>query len=405
MTLAVFAVGPAELIILVAVVVLVAFKLSGRGLALRRRPRKRHLVVRIVCGAVAAIILVAITVGTWNDVRRCYATDDLGKKLTVRVPSKPAPALPVPAEQYGRTEVEKARFLFHVVVADFAAGAARPVHVEEHEVRWPRDKMQVLERRFRFEDFEAHYTLVLPTLYVRRGSEGEPPVLQADGTYSVGWRCPGRSSSRSGGLSLDGVWYAADMARPRVPGKRPLSIAAAPRRDLKAFGFVTRAAEDDPLHEVALDAFLEQREADMRRALANKGDRATIGHRLPADIPLRGLALAAHIGLSSLLLLVAASLLSQLFVRRSLAFVGVLAAVVLYVAVLDRTALGAHLSRLSDAAAPLPARVVACRQATDTFFYAGTALAAVRSVADDAAAPAPLRQAAADVARSLADAP
>ena len=53
------------------------------------------------------------------------------------------------------------------------------------------------------------------------------------------------------------------------------------------------------------------------------------------QIPLRGFALMSLIGTSSLLLLLAAVLLAQLFAHRSVAFAGVLALIILYVAALQ----------------------------------------------------------------------
>jgi len=132
--------------------------------------------------------------------------------------------------------------------------------------------------------------------------------------------------------------------------------------------------------------------------------RLAMGHP-DEHAPAPGLALAGHIGISALLLMLAALLLTQLFARRSLAFVGVLAAVVLYVAALDRLALGTHLSHLRDPGEPVRARITACCHASDTFFYRKTALARVRAVADDPQTPLALRDVARGAARFLAGAP
>ena len=78
-----------------------------------------------------------------------------------------------------------------------------------------------------------------------------------------------------------------------------------------------------------------------------------------------------------------------------------MAALVLYVAVLDRLALGAHLRRLSDPQAPLKTRLVACAHASDTFFYRRTALRQVRELSQDSETPEALRPGAAKTIRIL----
>jgi len=94
-------------------------------------------------------------------------------------------------------------------------------------------------------------------------------------------------------------------------------------------------------------------------------------------------------------------LLSQLFVRRGLAYAGVLACIVLYVAVLDRAVLAAHLDRLEDGQAPLPARLTACQQLPYTFFFRETALGRLTAVSEDDSAPEQLRTRAGALALEL----
>ena len=107
---------------------------------------------------------------------------------------------------------------------------------------------------------------------------------------------------------------------------------------------------------------------------------------------MRGLALMSFIGTSSLLLLLAAGLLTQLFAHRSVAFAGVLALIVLYVAALDRAVLNAHLDRLADTDATIPTRLIACTQAGHTFFYRDTCRRKVQSIAAANDSPEKLRK-------------
>ena len=142
-------------------------------------------------------------------------------------------------------------------------------------------------------------------------------------------------------------------------------------------------------------------DAELRRAGAAGGATVVLRRSGELDAPVRGFALAVHLGASSLLLFVAAGLLAQLFTRRSLALVAMLAAVVLYAAAVERAALGTHLSHLENAEAPLPTRLAGCARAPDTFFYRRTALRRVQAVADDAEAPEALRTFAAEAARAI----
>jgi hypothetical protein len=114
------------------------------------------------------------------------------------------------------------------------------------------------------------------------------------------------------------------------------------------------------------------------------------------------LKLAIHAGVASLLLLVAAALLAQLFARHSVAFAGVLACVILYAAALDRAVLGTHLGHLADPSAPIATRMTACAGTTCTFFYRKTAQAALHRLEGDDSAPGVLREAAGEARIVLA---
>jgi len=408
------------LLVLVLIIVAVAVVASrfafGPSLARGRRPRKRHLVVRIVCGLLGALILVAVAAGTWQEVQRCYAAEEPGPALTVRVPTLPPPAPPATLKPSGNVEIEKARLHFTFVVAECEAGELRPVAVGQQEVRWPEDRGRHFRREFEVGHDSLSFGFDLHSLHWSTSSTGgaEQAAIMCSGSRQLQardrrYRGGGRSST-SGDFEPDQLW----RQGPTVFGsgivgqKTPLSIAAGPghARAICQFAWGACVAEGDPLKEVAAAELLRPHEAEVRQALVESG--AAPGLRLASqgqEVPVRGLALAAHIGVSSLLLIVAAFLLSQLFARRSLAFAGVLAAIVLYVAALDRVVLGAHLAHLRDANARLGARVTACCRLTDTFFHRRTALGGARAVADDPQAPSALRDVAQEAARVLSAAP
>jgi hypothetical protein len=92
-----------------------------------------------------------------------------------------------------------------------------------------------------------------------------------------------------------------------------------------------------------------------------------------AGSPYIPIALATYWGGSSVVFLLAAGLLSQVFARRHLALAGMMVIVLLYVVGLDRAVLKAHSTRLNDAKASMRVRLLTCRQMQNTFFYRHTA--------------------------------
>jgi len=402
---AVFAPLPiALLILLVGALVVLLMRGSAKPSAAGPRPRRRHVVIRIVCGALAALILVAIGVGTWQDVRACYPEDEGAAPLLVHVPAR-EPASPAIHYEDGRPVGLKAKVLLHVVVADTSGAGLRPLHAEELVLAWPDEKGKRFRTEVEVAGTRITHSAAIQDVQIWRGDEGEGDRIQFSVGFSAQARSAGSSSSSSGSMHLapgEPVCHLRSHGRAAF-AKRPLSITTGPRpsEHLAVFYLLSLAEAEDPLREESVGEVLRAREAAFREALAHHGSGGGGSWRGSRKVPLRGLALAVHIGASSLLLLVAAVLLSQLFVRRGLGFAGVLAAVVLYVAALDRAVVGAHLSRAADAERPVATRLVACHQAVDTFFYRGTATRRLEALAEDAEAPRPVRGSAEAAAAEL----
>jgi len=393
-----------ELVILLVVVAVVAVAISRRRPGgVRRRARPRHIVVRIVCGALAAVILVALGVGSWQEVRRAYPEASEGSKASVRVPTQPAPVPAIDARR-SRVEVGKARLLFRIVVVDSQGGLQRPLHVAQHAFDWPSERGRAWATDFEVEGTRVSTRVSVLRVEARRRGNGQPPQIEARISYSLsresGWSRG--SSSGTSHLAVGQVSHRHPLSMGGRPSPRPLSLVAGPAPHLSACYHFELAASGDPLAEMPLGKWMAAHEAESRDS-AQQGVHASVGHRWSPelDAPVRGFALAAHLGASSLLLFVAAGLLAQLFTRRSLAFVAMLAAVVLYAAAVERVALGTHLSHMENADAPLPTRLAGCTRAPDTFFYRRTALRRVQTVADDAEAPEALRTFATETARAI----
>ncbi len=392
--------GLIAFIIAVVVVAAVAAGHIRLKAAIGRLPRKRHAAIRILCGSLGGAILVAVALGTWLEVRSHYAEHVLGETITVHVPARPAPPLPVVPEGEREVEIDKARLLMHVVVVDCSLSelnpryypspdsepsAFQPVRADEFEINWPEDRGRTCKKNFKLNRFKVKYNFRIQSLYCYEAGPDKPKALHVTGRVHFS-----RDSFYSSGSSSKSLHQTAGYLAPLLRRQNhPLSIAPGTGQDLHTFYFLTRVAEDDPLREISLAQFIQSRMEEMRAAMPVTKRYFT--YPVPLRSPLRSLALTTHIGTVSLLLLAAAALLSQLFGRRWLAFAGILAAVMLYVAVLDGAALDAHLSRLTDTEAPLVTRLVACDQARYTFFYRKTAFKEVEAVADDETAPEELR--------------
>lgn len=396
------AIAPILLILIVLLVVAVRVT-RGRRLfmAAGRRPRKRHVVTRIICASVGAAILIAVGVGTWLEVSRCYAAAEAAATAKVSVPTGPAPPLPR-LESF--KSVERARVLMHVLFVEVSPHGTKPLGVMEFDVHWPADRGRRFAAYLKFKGIKATYRFSIND--IRFAGTGEREYgweIRLQGSQNwVWWSASRRSSGSGGSIALGPAAYLSQVGWSDKRLRRPLSVLPPVSTDVHALGFVTRAAEDDPLKQVPLAEFFRAR-AEQAQQLVDEHDRyapVAAQWRGPGEGP-PGIAFAWHVGIASLLLLVAAVLLTQLFRRRELAFAGVVLALVFYVAVLDQAVLGAHLSRLNDPEAPLTTRLTACDRARDTFFYRQTARGNLEDVARQDGAPKPLRAAATRMAQYL----
>ncbi len=390
---------PMLLIFLLGVVFLV-FRAGRRGPGIRRRVRKRHIVTRIVCAALALAILVAVGVSTHLDVNALYEEELAAEAKTVRVPTGDAPPPPLLPKSPFWTPVGKERFLVRLLVVDKTT--LLPVHAETFDVAWPKARARWLERRFHVAGHRASYRFILHQVWWQRPpreSRKQTRLLWAPGFATLRYRGFPSSSPRSTSSPLKSG-YIGRLGREKPGPYNPLSVVRRRFPGLEVFRFVSRVTETDPLKEVPLSDFARARASEMSQWLEHeRGGQRTSWRRSSKDMPLKGFAMAGHFGPVCLLLLAAAILLAQLFTHRGLLFPVVLAVIILYAASLDRMVLGRHLTELSQADAPVGTRVSACRNAENTFFYVQTAREAFGAVAEDQDAPAALRR----VAKEAAD--
>jgi hypothetical protein len=387
-------------VVLAVMVFLIVRATRGNG-AFRalatRRPRKRRLVTRIVCGSLGGLILLAVAIGTFREVGRVYAGREAQDIPEVSLPTLPSPTPEAPADGFYPADLRKVRVLFHLLIGEVTGDTFVPVRVFEHDIRLPDDAGKLLADDFEVDGFQGRSRARVSRAEVVKDEDGRR--VRLDGGVSFGWRTTGSSSYGRGNYhDADSILEEAGVhglgtrywRRPRR--QAPLSVLPSAESQMHAVYIVTVVHLDDPLKKAPVSELvrLHAREIEVHT-------RVRVTWRRDADIPMPGLALVAHIGASALLLVGAAGLLSQVFARRLLAFAGTLAGVVLFVAVLDRAALGSHLSRVEDREAPLGTRMTGCMHSADTFFYRGTAASRLLTVLEDDATPEPLRDLAGEV--------
>ena len=376
-------------LIVVAVVLLTRW---GRTRSLRRRPRRRHIVTRIVCATLGLAVLIAVGVSTYRDVNAVYTTDV--ESQTVSVPTLDPPRAPELQKGEFSKDVDEGALLLHFVFVD--PMTSTPVHVETLEADLSQPETPSFTRKINVAGYAVSLSCNVVEVSWQRGpSESGAPVLRMQGSTALNWRGGGSTGSRaSSGLMKPG--YFTSIGRGDLGPYNPLSIVRRPHGRLNVIRLVSRVAEDDPLQEVTLNAFAEAH-ADEIAALMSGGDQVytQVPSRHPGEVP--GIAMIARFGPVCLLLLAAAILFAQLFVSRPLAFAGMVAVMVLYVAALDRAVLSANLSCLADTEMPVTSRILAARNARRTFFYAETAKEKYAALAADADEPEPLRRAVKDL--------
>jgi hypothetical protein len=394
------ALGFFEVLVLLLFVFLLAKLIRGRSWTfVGRRPRRRRLVTRIVCGSLAALILVAVAAATYVGFGRIYAAGE-SASVKVHAPTGPAPEFSSIPTAPRWVPIKKARLLAHLVVVHRSHEGFTVVQAEESQVRWPEDREREIPLLLTVPGTGVRGNLTFKELYKEQAGG-----LIAKGRSYVWYSTPRSTGSWSGKFDVRGVDQLGRMPGASV-SKTPLSVIPARAAEEHLLLFVTPVAEDDPLAEVPLSEFAGPRMETIRRQITR---RKTPGLHLRVSrsaVRFGGFALAAHIGgWSGVLLLVAAVLLTQLFTNRSLAFPGMLAAAILYVAVLDRAVLSGHLSRLEEPEESLATRLTACAHMRYTFLYRRTARERLQATADDGSQPEELREFATEVELTLDTSP
>jgi hypothetical protein len=366
--------------------VLILLKTFGSGLVGNSyRPRPRPLAVRIICGLIGLGLLAGMGIGTWRDFHESYQVNEHQQSLTVQVPARPLPVLPKSFVDY-----KDGRALIHFVFVDDTVEPAVPVYVKAFAVDWPRDKDKQFADKFTAGTLKVKYSFCLNLVRLQPSGDNSSSLLTMGGV-DLGWGRNGISAAASGNLhaAYCSGGYLINLGY-GVMDKSPFSLVRYSPQRLQVLVFVNPLAGDDPLRAINLGAFAA--------LYKNKMTKAVQYQRYPVYYPKYiFVALAWYLGASAVVLLAATGFLAQVFVRRQLAFAGVMAGILFFVAGLDRMMLKAHFARLNDAKASVRSRLLGCRQMQNTFFYRHTAAKELATILDDGHTP----QAVSDMARLI----
>jgi len=376
--------------------------------SLRRRRALRPVRLRLACGILAAALLGTLAMGTWRAAGAIYREPWPAGVGMLHMPTLPPPPFPIAEGPDGTVEA-RVRLLLHVVVVPQSFGLEpRPRLVREFDVEWPRDRGRELECVIETSLCAMTWRLEAADLGLHlraRWRERDELFLRLDGSQetqpSGGW-------SRGTGSGISVVWNDPAESLANVNGRIEVNwgvtlgrslYSLAPRRlpsHFKLGVLAWRVELEDPLTTRGGATALPRELPYDRHGGGRSSSRGGDPRLSPGAVSYLG-----HVRLGLLPLFASVCLLTQLFRRRDLAFLALLAAAVLLGVAADRYTVGVHLGRLTDAAAPLEERGLALDALETTFFYRQSALAAARRIAADEEEPEVLRAKAASAVQRL----
>lgn len=372
--------------------VLLAVFLVSRSAKKWRRPvsiPRRALWKRISGAVIGFAALATITLGTWRSVGTPLAR---GSDSVVR-PTMPAP-VPKADEPggYSTASVEPCQMILRVYLLRNHKTAPVILHGKSIVLNWPKDAGRIRDLEFTPNGVLYFISLSVDRIYVADGRIS----LNGSRSLRVETRSGSRSASRSsgGGIAYLGMGdILNDSSSYPVASHDPLSLWPRVSEDLAVWVEAELASKDDPLREVPI--------AQVK--LAPGHEPTFMGMTGPVFGSIRrppGIAMIAHWGPASLLVLLAAAAGAYAFRRSGPAFAVLLAGCILYVGGLERLLIHRIGQMAGDSTRPLPERLAVVDQLRDVFFHPDASMAEMQAIADDAALPGEIRQRAAEIGMS-----
>ena len=392
--------GVGLLLLVVIVGVIVAGATIGRSSRPVRDPSPRtRRIVRYVTGSVGVMIIAALVVVTWLDVR---GTDDFAEDAppTVHLPTKSVEQIidehPEWVDQ--GPQLKSARLLFHVLVIGPSKLTPHLLHLEELEIDWPKDRIAVQE--IRAPGCDGTLEIEIDHVEIRRRERPERPTVW--GQYDIDFRGSSGGSAGQGGVFVPGGAVVLSLSRQR--GSWLSLLSALPAAEVRAYAYLlifTHLAEaDDPLRPAPATELIEGEAAQSAVQTTSYGVPVPLDLEYGADLP-PAFVLIGRTGLSFLLVLLAGMLTARLFRRYAVGLLVTFPVLILAVIACDRAALAYHQVHLTDDAQPMDVRRLAAVKTASTFFFKRTASQALIELATSERTPAELVDLAWPLARAL----
>lgn len=355
------------------VIVLILFALAvGVPVAIARRSRRRGPLptwARATCAAIGLALVAGVFIGTASSLHEKAEKDDAA--VTIQTPTLPVPEIRGDPKG-GGVEAPPQRLLIHCLLAENRAGETRYLQARTLTIRWPEDKNKSFSSALTLGDYRFDLQLEVDDLKIWH-NEGKDQIKCA-GTIRTEERS---RRSHSSGTQLfsavpDGFVY---FSQRNVRGSwnDRHSMWSLVNKSFASGGYVVcvldRASLDDPLKESNTSERLQNLSASLAWASRPSNPRPTT--REPPVVGWIG-----HFGPASLILCVAAVLLSLVLPAPRLAVVALALAVVFTTVGLDSRVnrrLAREAQSRSDEEGELRRADAAVRLSTDVFFYRDSA--------------------------------
>lgn len=337
---------------------------------------------RITGGVIAIAALATVTIGTWRSLEK---PPTAGSDTVVR-PTLPAPVVKAEAEGgYGNATIEPCQMILRAYLVRNRESSPVIVRAKSVIIDWPTEASDMKRLDMDWRGVDYLLSVEVDTIWDGGG------LISLNGTQRL--RVESSSGSRGSSSSGGGIAYLGkgtvltdDPIYP-IAAHEPLSLWPQISENLAVWLEAELASKDDPLEMIPAT----------QAGLLPSGDRRSMGTTGPVFGSQRqppGIAMIAHWGPASLLLLLAAWAGSYAFHRSGPAFAGLLAACILYAGGLERFFIHRFEMAVMDSARPLVERKLALERLRDVFFHPGTSKATLEKLAADTTLPEELRKSA-----------
>jgi len=322
-------------------------------------PRLLHPAIRIACAVIGTGIVLTILFTTIRDAHHVYQTPEQDDTLAVPVAESPL-TLADADTQDGSVRFAQAAIRATLLVVEPHDDTFYPLATKTMELNWPDDRGQKQSIDMKVDD--TRYTLTISV----HGFHDYGERLSLNASVDFRRQSPGRSSmsGSSGSAPLETVDVKGVSPR---SGERPpfsaFSLAGRNQPERLALLYISAAADTAGFVPMPATEWLARHQDSIASSRAAMRERWT--YSAPYNSP--GMAFLAHFGPNSVLLMLAAICLAQLFKRRTLATAFTWLAMVVFAILLERAVFNIHRDMLTNGTDS--ERAIAAEALTRTFFF------------------------------------